>query len=369
MKQNYQESLGGSVKHSIIFRAEPGSWLTYGWIAGAPLVCLLKGGRLAVAFDWLSTKPNQGIFKCCISDDGGNKWQIAKDLSDGLVQVVDSKRPYQPTVLKDGSQIVVDVVHWVDYPESERRRFAAEKRYVYDEAQGNKAGTISILCPVWMGRSYDDGKTWSISEIKVQGSPQLNWAGSYRYGNGMLLRDGSFIKPFWESFRCALLRTEDNGQRWTSHLIASGSVRGFVYPCIVEEANGDLVAAFQPAIEQDRLWTAVSADGGKSWSKPSETRIRGGNPWLLKTNNDQLVMLYAREAIERYPEGTGIFACVSNDHGKSWNIESEFAIWDNKGEGLLSIPGGIVLADDSIFTAYVRKGNSVLGGTRFRLNA
>jgi len=57
---------------------------------------------------------------------------------------------------------------------------------------------------------------------------------------------------------------------------------------------------------------------------------------------------------------------LSTDGGASWDYESEYTIWDNKGEGMLTIPGGIELEDGSFFAAYALD-NRTVGGTRFRL--
>ena len=370
INQNRAESSSASISQSTIFELPESDFFPYGWVSGAPLLCLLADGTLAVAFERMTPRPDAGSPPCYISKDQGGTWSALEELPAGLARIVDVKRPYHPAAFDDGTQLDVDLWAWADWPESARQKLSAEGRYIYDHVQGNRSGVLSVFYDLWMARSDDAGKTWAISELSLPNL--LNWGGSWRYGEGLVLRDGSFIKPFWGRYglddppqlcSSVVLRTEDRGHSWNAHLMVRDKSRAFTYSCITEAADGSLVGLVQP-LEQDRLWTCFSTDGGRTWSPHTQTAIRGGNPWIITTTDGLLVMTYARENPKVYSEGTGVFACLSRDNGHSWDVESEITIWDNQGQGILTMPAAVALPDGSAYVVYALQGR-VLTGARF----
>lgn len=357
------------LENVTIFEALPGDSFAYGWVSGAPLLGLFGDGRLAVAVEQLTPRANARSAPCLVSDDDGATWHTIEGVPSGFAQIVDVKRPYMPAELADGTMLDVDIWTWADHPETQRKKLAAEGRYLYDEVQGNRPGVISVFYELWMGRSRDGGKSWSITELNP---PNLiNWSQAWRYGEPLVLRDGTFIKPFWGKygreapnlFCSAVLRSEDGGNSWTYHILLRDKNLAFSYSCMTEAVNGDLIAVVQPAV-QDRLWTTISSDGGKTWSKAMEQPIRGGNPWIITTTEGLLVLIYAREYPGRYPEGTGVFVCVSQDHGQTWKTNREMTVWNNKGKGILTMPTAIAMPDGSVYAVYALQ-SRILTGSRF----
>ena len=58
---------------------------------------------------------------------------------------------------------------------------------------------------------------------------------------------------------------------------------------------------------------------------------------------------------------------ISRDNGQSWQTESEITIWDNQGQGILTMPAVVALPDGSAYAVYGFKGQ-VLMGARFNPN-
>jgi Neuraminidase (sialidase) len=117
----------------------------------------------------------------------------------------------------------------------------------------------------------------------------------------------------------------------------------------LELPDGKLLAAFR--VEgRFSIATAVSEDGGYTWTEPVCTDVQGSPPHLLLHSSGALICSYGRR---RAPFGER--AMVSYDLGKTW-VE-DYVLDDRPNEGDLGYPATVELDDGSLLTVYYQRLN------------
>ena len=208
--------------------------------------------------------------------------------------------------------------HYASIPEATRKRFI---------------GT-------WMRRSEDAGKTWS-EPVKM---PAHTTHGPIRLSDGRLLDVGNRGHYGGESF--------DDGRSWKKIASVPRPKLPAVLdePHIVEAAGGKLIILFRhepPKKENFRIFQSDSTDGGKTWSVARPTSIWADNPpHAIRLNNDWLVVVYG---IRQPPYGQR--ACISRDHGVTWDYEHEIVLCHGDNNDL-GYPSSAEMDDGSILTVY-----------------
>jgi hypothetical protein len=341
-----------------VFINEPGDMFAYGWVAGAPLVHVAESGLIAAISDRVSPRHAVDIAACGLSDDRGQTWKSCTQTPDGLYRIVDAQRPFRPIRVADGSLLDVGLQTWVEVTQQQAKTLSDQGRLVHEERSGDGGATFFVPYGVWTARSTDDGKSWDISELNPP--PGIPWGNARRYGEAVKLHDGSFIKAYWgPGGGSGVIRTADSGQTWTGAAISP-----HFYPTLAQLPSGRILAMVQP-FEQGFLFTTYSDDNGQTWTGHVQTPIRGGNPWLLTTSDHKLVALYAREDPSRYPESTGVFACVSTDGGQSWNTDREITLFDNHNQPMLTMVGGAALPDGHVLAVFHHEGRTIMSAVTF----
>ena len=98
----------------------------------------------------------------------------------------------------------------------------------------------------------------------------------------------------------------------------------------------------------------------------SPTPLQGYPPHLIKLRNGTLLSVYGR----RMEPAFGEYACLSRDHGRTWDVANEIKLAGHF-DGDLGYPASVELPDGSILTVYYQadlKGEqSCLIGTKWRL--
>jgi len=103
---------------------------------------------------------------------------------------------------------------------------------------------------------------------------------------------------------------------------------------MVELPDGRLLTmAWVHDVVNDVTLTAragYSADRGRTWSAPFDTRIQGGpiNPLLLA--DGRVIALFTRRT-----KPAGIRAVLSEDGGATWLVDDEFVLWDDASRRVL----------------------------------
>ena len=218
----------------------------------------------------------------------------------------------------------------------------------------------------WLGyfttRSSDGGETWE---------PPVRTRGSANHGP-ILLKDGRLLMvgrrwmgdgtdAVWKDVKHELPVEEsrDGGRSWQVIAMIEpappGEIDQFHEPHVVETDDGRLVAQFRyhGKNEQRRdesartLWQVESGDGGKTWTRMTPTGIQGYPPHLIKLRDGKLLTVYGR----RLGPAFGQYACLSDDHGRTWDMANEIKLAGNFNNDL-GYPASVELPDGSIITVY-----------------
>ena len=338
---------------------------------------LLDDGRLLAGYvhnRYASDAVIDDIEKCwMVSEDRGATWEGVKEPPADIVCAADTP-PTRALPLADGTLLAAGSCGWENFEETPERRAELKEKglYVFDSEQGNAPRTLSIIHRAWMMRSRDRGRSWEYREISLP----VSMAHLANYGDPVVLDDGTFVLPMWGRYDLSrepryvsslVLLTSDGGNTWDVRTVAKADAFDFNETSIVQAANGDVVAVMRTTRQRD-LWTAVSTDRGRSWSAPRDSLMRGSTPWVVRNRENLLVSVYARRSTTagggEFP-GTGMYACVSGDHGATWDHEHQVCIRDAGGESVDGYPGAVALPDGSVFAVYGWHGARTIGGTRF----
>ena len=199
----------------------------------------------------------------------------------------------------------------------------------------------------WIRRSADSGKTWG-EHIKLRiNAPH----GPIQLTNGHLLYVG---KTLWEEKKSLLAaESRDEGKTWeyigTIPVRPGESIDHYHELHAVEREDGAIIAMIRynpPERENNIMRQSESYDGGKSWTVPHETGIWGYPPHLIRLRDGRLVVVYGHRR-----EPFGERACVSEDGGKSWQVDNSIEL-QGAMNGDLGYPASTVLSDGSIYTVY-----------------
>ena len=345
-------------------------------ILQGPKVALLPNGALVTVVAHSNYASDAVVsdveIEWFISHDGGLTWHRSDPLPPDAAPRL-NKYPTWPVRLKDGALLTIGSYGWensTDTPEK-RKELAAQGYYLFTPEEGNAKGVVSIIHRVWMSRSDDGGKTWKTSDIALPAMPHLAL-----YRDPLVTRGGTVIQPMWGRFdlkrepkrvSSLVLRSEDNGASWELRTVAKAVDFDFNETSIAEAPNGDLVALIRTTGQRE-LWTAISTDAGRTWSAPRNSGLLGSTPFLVTTKDALIVAVYMRRAT--HPGGggftqTGVFACVSRDNGRTWDVEHQVCLVDAGTEVVDGYPSAVALPDGSVYAVSGFHGARAIGGTRF----
>jgi len=220
----------------------------------------------------------------------------------------------------------------------------------------------------WLGsftaRSSDGGKTWE---------PPVRTAGSTPHGP-ILLKDGRLLyvgRFFREDMTViSVEESRDVGKSWQMiaeirPLPEEQKPHMFHEPHAVETDDGRIVAQVRYHGKDNCMRQSESSDGGKTWTVMKATPLAGLPPHLIKLRGGKLVTVYGRRF-----GAFGEYACLSDDHGRTWDVANEVRLAGHF-DGDLGYPASVVLKDGAILTVYYqaeKKGEKTcLMGTKWRV--
>lgn len=299
-----------------------------------PDVCRLQDGRLMAVFyagyghvSLPNEKlPRGGRISYCLSRDEGRTWTAAGTLYDGP----DDDRDPSIVQLRDGRLIC-------NFFSLRKKAVASDKEVPYEGL-----GT-------WMVESADLGKTWSeprpISRDYYCSSPVRE------------LPDGRLILGLYKEDRStgvssgAVVISRDGGKSWGPVVdIDNGGFRLDAETDVIPLKDGRLYAIQREP--KTTMCYSISEDGGRSWSVSKPVGFPGHCPYLLRTNDDIIVLAH------RLPQTSLHF---SLDDCLTW---SENVLVD---DFIGAYPSMVNLKDGSVLIVYYEEGEgSSIRVRRFR---
>ena len=212
------------------------------------------------------------------------------------------------------------------------------------------------------------GLTWRVDHTILVGERLQACAPPIRTGDGTVMIPAYGRVGRSRTGSSVLYRSSDGGATWSEGtIIARGTpkTRAYQEPVLMETSPGHLLSMLRVADEKNPgiFWRCESDDVGDTWSKPEPTGILSGAcPRLLQVSDGRLLLTYGR----RY-EPCGIYACLSEDGGRTWGDTWQLRPAPDGDQGYTS---SIELdAGEILTTTYGKNGRGVTGitGTFWRL--
>lgn len=272
-----------------------------------------------------------GRHTACYSKDNGKTWSAPRVIND---TAADDRDP-SVRQLPDGRLLLAYFRNnaWIS---SMSGKFEQERAFVRQAGTASDGGRFFRF-------SEDGGQTWG-PEVKV---PVFTPHGPILYQGALLCpvslsRDGRRYIDFY--------RGTPDGQSWERIGVVAHTVDdkllAYQEPYTVALPDGTLLTALR-VTSDGYMRTSRSTDGGKTWSEPEKSAVRGFPQHLLVLKDGRLLATYGYRF---HPYG--IRGCISKDGGKTWDLDNELIIRDNGQNVDLGYPESIELADGEVMTVY-----------------
>ncbi len=353
------------MQHSILYKRS-------GYYSLGPVPQLLSDGRLAVGVvsspfadhyaltDWI----------VLVSEDQGETFTETDDQTIPLAwpgALPRERYDRFADIMPDGSYLSAGTVGFEVWPKD--RQAEVESLGLTALSHPNNLGQdLLVSMPkLFVDRSHDQGRTWKRQEWLV---PGFSWMTAFprwtRLEAGNILlpvyaqdQDGSRGQVF-------VWRSDPQGDNWRLYPISSSisDVMGDE-TCFIETAPGRVLALIRHdtpgRLATGYLLESWSEDGGLTWSQPLRTAIKGYPPHILRLQDGRLLC-----GVTYRWEPMGIRMVLSEDNGKSWDIENTIILRDDAGAASTLWPdhhtraGGsdvgypitVQFKDGSLFTCY-----------------
>jgi len=268
------------------------------------------------------------------STDGGKTWA-----TDGLVWGSDyDEVPYSysytaphATRLSDGTLVLI----------AQRWDCLRGAQPVFNPETGGIRLRETVLF-----RSIDGGHTWSLpKKLALPGGGLADTPSQI-----IELNDGRWFLAceLWKGWddtsplhiKGFAVFSDDKGKTWTDRIdfpSASDTQKMYSHSRYTRMLDGR-IAALQWTQEVGTakdfdLHFTISDETGTKWSDPRPTGIMGQTSWLADLGDGILVAAYTlREGMR-----PGIYVVLSEDEGKTWDLENQIMVWDAVGQEFLGV--------------------------------
>lgn len=293
-------------------------------LGGQSVLCIYRRGAAIYADD--------GRLYQLRSCDGGRSWSDEGCVYDGA----DDAKPYAyafgcPTRLRSGGLILAAMRF---------HRPSAEMPF-YNERTG-----ASLPEEVVLMRSSDDGRTWSKpARAELPGAYLEITDGITELNNGewwVPFDTGkAYNDPVPHQNRVVALRSRDHGATWQGpfNIVGHNSYdKTFRHARVIRLGDGRLFGMLWTADSSGqhdlRLHRVVSDEAAINWELPEETSVIGQTSYPAVLPDGRLLLAYS----DRRDAAPGIYAVLSVDEGRSWNIDGRLQVWDAYGRASLGVP-------------------------------
>jgi sialidase-1 len=262
----------------------------------------------------------------------------------------DSGKTWSPleVVADDGDNTLGNPCVVVD-PSTKTIWLALTRSLGTDTEEQIVAGTSRERTQMLMTKSVNDGEDWSepIDISATARQPTWTWYGTGP-GVGVQLKSGRLVIPAYHAdeksgvYRSHMVYSDDHGQTW-KHGGAVGEQCGECH--VIERQNGALVLNARTNQGRERRTTAVSQDGGASWSKAAFDEA-------LYDSHCQACIIRLPAAGEQspqwlfsHPAGPGrrdLTVRLSRDEGRTWPVAKRLREGDSQYSCLAKLPDGSI---------------------------
>ncbi len=342
-----------------------------------PFLCERKDGVIAAVYAVGEAFESVDGTSCIsFSYDGGNTWSAPKPMFDKSAYNRPLTDYVKAALLPDGRLMAMGYAYYRDNP---------------DLPIGNpeNGGTLSDL--VFYSISEDGGETWGkMIPIECAWGPHVE-ASAPVY----VLKDGGLITPItgfpdWdgkmtEDLCGRALISHDGGATWNDDTVCmkfDDEITCYEQRmCQLDSGAIVCIGWNENVVTGERLDNhyTISYDGGKTFSKPISTGIRGQASSVCALGGEKLLALHA---VRRDTDRPGIYGCIVDLSDGKWNIVEKTLLWepstpmqkDTKMAEIFSFlkfgqPGAIKLADGDIMMShwYAENGQYKTVASRIKL--
>ncbi len=204
------------------------------------------------------------------------------------------------------------------------------------------AGIVDAAC-VFV-RADESG--WSVPQVIAGRRSDSEWA--IPCGPPVSLGDGVWLAPaerhattdvpeWLRQYHAFSFRSVDDGRTWTDNgPMLNDPERERVYydqHVVGLDDRRLLSIAWTHDVIRDETITAraaLSTDAGATWTGEWDTGLLGGPVAAVRLPDGRLFAVYPRRS-----EPASIRACVSADDGRTWDVEHEFVLWDERSRSVI----------------------------------
>lgn len=299
-----------------------------------PQIARLGNGNLFTVWSAFAKNGDPGHVYGSFSKDAGRTW------SEPRLLVSDSqKMDGDPNILVDGNRVFVFTTR-VNFPNK------IDKSWTMMIRSEDNGDTWSKPSEIFIPRQYIAGKQHN--GIKLRDGTYLFGIAWDKWPElGMRARTEGEM-----DLTTGVMLSKD-GTHWTLsgalhtfvEKVTPGGTNGLCEPSLVELEDGEVLMLLRSGASHH--YESRSRDSGITWSEPKPSSLSGHNTptalWRLQQNPKEIIAVWNNSPLTRYPLSTAI----SSDGGRTWSAPRILAATD----GLQVSYPGITQAADGTFVA------------------